>query len=181
HNPEILALLRDNGCVSITMGVQSGSDHILRDVFNRPTRLKRVIEAGQEIVDAGIPGSFDLIPVTGFETEQDLRDTFTFLLDFPRELKLQVVNEMIYLPTYGITRSREQGTLASTRLPQALYDYYIRLFFLTRENLPRADMLRIADDPECRRNPVLLDNWLHGKTLLDRLIGQHGNTGKAGV
>jgi len=37
HTPELLAKLKDAGCVAVTMGVQSGSERVLKEHFNRPT------------------------------------------------------------------------------------------------------------------------------------------------
>ena len=49
HDRELLQKLKDAGCVAITMGVQSGSERILREYFNRPTKSERVIAAAEEI------------------------------------------------------------------------------------------------------------------------------------
>ncbi|HEY9036342.1 MAG TPA: radical SAM protein, partial [Pseudomonadales bacterium] len=63
HNPEILRLLVDAGCHAIAMGVQSGSERLLTEFFNRPTHFDRIIAAAQEIADSGIPAAtFDMIP-----------------------------------------------------------------------------------------------------------------------
>src|SRR6185369_10129915 len=58
---EDIELLKDAGCVSMTMGIQSGSPEILIQKFSRPVDQQRDIEAAQVIADAGIKGFFDLI------------------------------------------------------------------------------------------------------------------------
>src|SRR5690606_27313819 len=96
--------LADAGCISITMGVQTGSEKIL-DHYNRPTKIRRVIEAGKEIVAAGIEGTFDLITKGPYDTEQDLWDTFEFMLEFPPEIKVISFGHMSLFPTYALTRA----------------------------------------------------------------------------
>ncbi len=104
--PELLQQLKDAGMISITMGVQSGSSRILEQHFNRPTDTARVLEAAQEIVDLGpeVKGFFDLITKVPFETEEDLRATFNFMLALPVEFKTMGFGEMTNFPTYDFTR-----------------------------------------------------------------------------
>ncbi len=169
HNRELLQLLKDSGCLSITMGVQSGSERILKDYYNRPTKIRRVIEAGQEIVDVGITGFFDLITISEFDTEEDLRATFDFLTEFPKELKCQGYGEMIGFPSYKYTRMSEENQASkddpnritiSEALPRSLYDYYHKLYRLTRTDLPVEKIRELGEKLEYRQNPDLLDPYL---------------------
>lgn len=172
HTRELLQKLKDAGCTSITMGVQSGSERILREYYNRPTKMSRVIEAGQEIVDVGLTAFFDLITINEFDTEEDLRNTFEFLLEFPREIRCQAYGEMIGFPTYSFTRMSEENAKAaadpnaiavSQGLPRATYDYYHRLFRLTRTEMPTEQMREIGEDPQYRENPELIDKYLESR------------------
>lgn len=175
HNRELLQLLKDSGCMSITMGVQSGSERILRDYYNRPTKIRRVIEAGKEIVEVGIQGYFDLITISEFDKEEDLRATFDFLTEFPKELKCQGYGEMIGFPTYSYTRMSEDNQRSnldsnniatSERLPRKIYDYYHRLYRLTRTDMPVEMIREIGLNPEYRTSPELMDPYLDKERYL---------------
>lgn len=167
HNPEMLKLLKDNGCHSMTMGVQTGSERLLRDVYNRPTKIKRVIEAAQEMVDAGIIGFFDLITIGPMDTMQDLHETFEFLLQFPKQMKNVGFGHMALLPQYHLTdmvptnERPADGFLCSTRIERKVYDYYHRLYRLTRTDMPTEQIRNIAADPQYRENPKLLDQFFN--------------------
>ena len=182
HDPALLQLLKDAGMISITMGVQSGSARILETHFNRPTDTARVLEAAQEIVDLGpdVKGFFDLITKVPFETEEDLRATFNFMLALPVEFKTMGFGEMTNFPTYEFTRQVDEqqkmvangGIIAShsnalMQTPtQQDYDYYHKLYLLTRTNMPREQVKAIGDDPQYRANPELLDSMINNDTFM---------------
>jgi anaerobic magnesium-protoporphyrin IX monomethyl ester cyclase len=172
HTPELLQQLKDAGMISITMGVQSGSSRILSEYFNRPTERARVLEAAQEIVDLGpdVKGFFDLITKVPFETEQDLRDTFNFLVELPVEFKTMGFGEMTNFPTYDFTRQTdEQADLIASQgaaLTQEDYDYYHKLYLLTRTDMPRDQVRGIGEDPRYRTDPQLLDQLINNDTYM---------------
>lgn len=174
HNPELLKALKDAGCNSITMGVQSGSPRVLSEYFNRPTKPERVIAAAQEILDAGIAGKFDLITKNEVETEADLRQTFEFLLRFPKEMKTFGFMEMMSFPTYGYTQTVANISASGKQLPNASlsdddYAYYHKLFALTRTDMPEKELRALADDPKTREKHQILDEYLDGRDFLKDL------------
>jgi hypothetical protein len=174
---EDLDLLRDAGCVSMTMGVQSGSEEILKERFNRPVDQQRAIEAAQTIIDAGIEGFFDLITKVQFEREEDLRETFEFLLKLPREMKSVGFGAMTMFPTYGYTTQVAQED-AAISVSERDYAYYHKLYLLTRTALPRPLVKAVGRLPLFRRFPSLIDPLLPKALpaffLVDRDDGRAG-------
>lgn len=167
HDPAMLQMLKDAGMISITMGVQSGSARILKEHFNRPTDTARVLEAAQEIVDLGpdVKGFFDLISKVPFEKEEDLRATFDFMLELPKEFRTVGFGEMTNFPTYDFTEQVEQqAVIARQQAPtEEDYDYYHKLYLLTRGPLPAEEVRRIGNDPKYRANHHLLDPLLRNE------------------
>lgn len=178
HDLELLQLLKECGCNSLTMGIQSGSARLLEDVYNRPTPLNRVLEASQEIVDAGIIGYFDLISKSEFETEADLRATFEFLVDLAPELIYGGAAEMRSYPTYSYTeqvKEAKAGNIISTTsaVSDKTYDYYHNLYWVARNpHISRAEKFAIADDPAFREHPDLLDAYIFGRRTIHETIFQ---------
>jgi radical SAM superfamily enzyme YgiQ (UPF0313 family) len=156
---EDLDLLRDAGCTSMTMGIQSGSARILEEKFNRPVDQQRAMDAAQLIVDSGIEGFFDLITKVQFESEQDLRDTFNFLLDLPKGMKTVGFGNMTMFPNYGYTRQVDDEKAAVT-VSDRHYSYYHKLYLLTRTELPRFVIKAVANIPLFRLYPNLIDPLL---------------------
>ena len=175
HNKKILALLKDTGCHAITMGVQSGSYRILTEVYNRPTKIGRVTQAAMEIVESGIPAAtFDLIPQTEFDKEDDLRETLELLLELPKEMDSTFYNIMAYFPNYPIQEKfQDQQLLASSeRLTEDTYLYYFKLFGLTRTAMPMEQIRTIAQDPQYRQNHDLLNHLLDDANIQKPNYGQ---------
>lgn len=162
HTPALLKKLKDAGMVSVTMGVQSGSERILKEHFNRPTAAKRVVEAAQEIVDLGpeVKGFFDLITKVAFETEEDLKSTFELMLALPKEFKTVGFGEMTSFPTYGFSEDVDKNPSLiakhNAEMTEKLYDYYHKLYFLTRGPLPADEIRAISEDPKYKDDPSLL-------------------------
>lgn len=163
HNPKILSLLEQAGCHAITMGVQSGSQRILTEVYDRPTRVGRVVKAAEEIAASGIPAAtFDVIPQTEFDTEADLKETLEVMLQIPKGIDSTFYNKMAYFPNYPIQdKFKDANLLArSDALTEDDYLYYFKLYDLTRSNLSIEQIRAIANDPKYRRDHNLLNPLL---------------------
>lgn len=175
HNAKMLAMLNDAGCHAITMGVQSGSYRILKEVYDRPTKIGRVVRAAQEIVESGIPAAtFDLIPQTEFDQEDDLKQTLELLLEIPKEMDSTFYNIMAYFPNYPIQEKfRDEILLASSdRLTEDTYLYYFKLFGLTRTAMPMEQVRELALDPQYRLNHDLLNPMLDDANMLKPNYGE---------
>jgi len=155
---EEILMLKDAGLSAITIGIQSGSDQVLKE-YNRPIPAQMSIEAARTLIECGVDAFFDLITQSEVETEETCRETFEFLLEFPREMKTVGFYPMTQFPTYGYTervKSRRQRAALSAED----YEYWHRMYFLTRTELPREEVRRIAASPEVRRHPSTIDYLL---------------------
>jgi radical SAM superfamily enzyme YgiQ (UPF0313 family) len=154
-------LLKDAGLRSITMGIQTGSDRVLREDFKRPVAKAKALEAARTIIACGVECYFDLISKVHLEREEDCRETFEFLLEFPQEMKCIGFGAMVPFPKFGYTERVEarQGGL-SLVLSQHEYDYYHRLYYLTRTMLPRRLVRALGRSRLVRRFPRLVDPLL---------------------
>ncbi|TNF33888.1 MAG: B12-binding domain-containing radical SAM protein [Gammaproteobacteria bacterium] len=167
HTLDLLKYLKEHGCVSVGMGIQTGSERLLKAHYNRPTEKQRIIKACQEIVEAGLEGVFDIISKGPFDTEQDLRDTFELMLELPQELRCMGYGTMSLTPTISLRRQTEEAGLIAnnvygydTPLPDSLYDYYHKLFHLTRTNIDRDYLREIADDPRHKEDQSFLQQLI---------------------
>jgi radical SAM superfamily enzyme YgiQ (UPF0313 family) len=171
HTRELLERLKDAGCRSMSMGVQSGSKRLL-EVFNRKGTRDRVAKSAQEIVEVGIKGTLDLIPSTVFDTEDDLRETLDLLLEIPHELDASFYNEMVYFPNYPISRRKADEGIpdGASAVDRDTFYFYLKLYNLTRTSMPRDEVRRLARDPETRAHHSRLNPLLNDDPVLKKWL-----------
>ncbi len=94
--PDMLELMREAGCYSLSVGIESGSQRVL-DFTKRDTPLKMIEEKVDMITNAGIEtvGFF----ILGFPTEKSHEIEQT--IDFSLSLNLERANFMNYHPFPG--------------------------------------------------------------------------------
>jgi radical SAM superfamily enzyme YgiQ (UPF0313 family) len=143
------------------MGIQSGSEEMLHH-FHRPVPKQKAIDSAKIIVDCGVEGYFDLITKVHFEKEEHLRQTFDFLVEFPREFKCVGFGAMVSFPKFGYTEQVEQEG-ARLAVSDEDYFYYHKLYYLTRTKLPRWLVRAIGKSRLVRRYPSLIDRLLPAK------------------
>lgn len=162
--PDVLAKLKDAGCRTITMGIQSGSERILHDIFDRRTKQKQVLDSAKVLIESGIPfAHVDLIPKTAFDTIEDLEDTLQLLINLPQQLSPTFFNELAIYPNYPIHKKLQEHNVIGTSnaLPESTYIYYFKLMTLTRyEKFSKEFILELHSNPIYRENHSLLNQYL---------------------
>ena len=98
-------------------------------------------------------------------------------MEFPKELKCVAFGEMISFPTYSFSVMSEQNQIAKKdpnriavavadqQPSQEVYDYYHRLYRLTRTKLPVDTIREIGRDIRYRRDPKLIDPFLNPEKI----------------
>lgn len=174
--PEILELLYDAGLRYLGMGIQSGSERVRTEVFNRPSKTGTIIEAGQNFSQFDIHPEYDLICDNPFENEADYLETLEVMLGLPRPFSVYQ-HSLSYFPNYPLTRKAiEEGHIQPTdvehhtgkgylqwhdefsrnRRPEHIF--WVTIFYLTQFALmPRALVRALANSRFFRRHPVLLN------------------------
>jgi hypothetical protein len=106
-----------------------------------------------------------------FETEDDLRETFDFLLELPVEFKTLGFGEMTNFPTYDFTSDVEKNAALinnnQRQVTEELYDYYNKLYLITRTPMPREEVRAIGNDPQYRAHPERLNQFINNETYFN--------------
>jgi len=154
---ETFRILRDCGLKCLTCGIQTGSQRVLRELFNRPTSREKILESGRMFKRLGIDCYYDLITGIPGETEEDCRETLELLLAMPRPFKIMLgINELVLYPSYELTRIIEERNLKGKR-DGKLTAFYNRLFLMCETRIPRFAIRAMSRIEFLKNHPRLLE------------------------
>jgi radical SAM superfamily enzyme YgiQ (UPF0313 family) len=148
---EKIAILLGGGLNRVRMGVQSGSDKILK-FYKRPNRagfVKQAIDTLGEFSDRMMPPTYDMIFDNPIETVDDIGATLRLIYDMPRPFTLNIFS-LRYIPNTELGRQlasvevEVEGidksymtvkptfanvlmyTVALVKIPRPLFEYLLR-------------------------------------------------------
>lgn len=85
------------GIKTIVFGIQTGSDYIRNEIYERPGTNEEVISLASEINKYGVKIIYDLILDNDFETEETLKECITLLLKLPKPVIFIHIHFNIFL------------------------------------------------------------------------------------
>jgi radical SAM superfamily enzyme YgiQ (UPF0313 family) len=172
YNDKKLEILIDAGLVGIQMGVQSGSQRVLDEVFNRNIPVKKTIEVVKKLEKRyytnGLELYLDFITDNPFETQDDIIETYKYIVGLSHNTRLNIFALTFFPGTPIYERALKEGivepfgktTFRSYRVRKVLFQQnyatflivLIRMLQLTviRKYLPRKLLLSLAS-PFLRR------------------------------
>lgn len=92
-----IALLKDAGCVAAGMGIESGSDYILKKVYNRNTSKKTTLKAFEIMHKYGLRTSANIIIGAPHESRKEVFES----IEFTRECQPSTISLAILIPYRG--------------------------------------------------------------------------------
>lgn len=169
-NKEILQLLKDAGLERVEVGVQSGSERIRKEYFERPVSDKRLLQNSWLLKQMGIVPFYDFIVDNPFETEEDRRKGLDFLLKFPRPFHLHVFS-LIYFPNTVISkRALSAHLISEDQIEGNAEQTFEQMFVTLRYPRPKVDQFWISLYSLASKSfmPKALIRWLCRRRLLNK-------------
>lgn len=99
---EMLGIVKKAGVQAVRIGVQSGSEYIRRDIFNRKDTLEQILEVSWMIKKHGIVGHYDFIIENPYDSSDTLRETRKFIHRLPQNSTINKF-ELRYWPKTPLT------------------------------------------------------------------------------
>ena len=184
---DTLEKLVDAGLIEVTMGIQSGSEHIRRDIFHRYESQDDIVESTRMIREAGVFwASYDFMLQHPFESIEDLKETYFLVkkLHLPFELQLHGLN---FLPgTDIVSMAIEQGIVTESRMNEIMYAPMSEQFqaYWKQENDPESQawyqMITCLQYPDLRKQVEQFeDDPMNHKAQLEVLYQKAQKKAKA--
>jgi len=101
-NEEKIKMLKSAGLVEITMGLQSGSQRIRNEIYNRKDKNEMILKENALLSKYNIMTSYDLIIRNPWEAEKDLDESLDLINELKRPYWMKVYT-LAYYPNHPIS------------------------------------------------------------------------------
>lgn len=138
---EKIFLLRDAGLSWVIMGVQSGSDRINFEVFNRRVHFSSVLKAAEMIAETKAAAYYEMITDNPYETEEDRIETVNSISKIRRPYAISL-SHLTFFPGTPLTKKAIEDGIADPDSYLTRYmvnidrTYFNKLLYMT-PYLPR--------------------------------------------
>jgi radical SAM superfamily enzyme YgiQ (UPF0313 family) len=107
-NQDKIRSLKDAGLAWISIGIQSGSDRVCKEVYKRKTSKIDVLRAANIINKFDVGVYYDVILDNPFETTADRIETIKVLMEIPRPFHAQFFSLTFYFGTELYERAQKE-------------------------------------------------------------------------
>lgn len=162
---KILSLLKECGMFNVTMGIQSGSEYILKHIFKRNTPIEKIVNALEILDNLQLPmrPRYDIISNNPFESEEDCRQTLKLLMKITKPADFGIT-KLSFIPGTKITEISGRKKIDKER--QRMYSFWNTLYLLNQYRyFPNWLIKALSKSYFLRKYPALLKPLLIIKFL----------------
>ncbi len=131
-----LAIMKSAGLAWISIGLQSGSERVCRDVYKRRSTRQNFLKAARAIKQLDLAAFYDVILDNPFETDEDLMETVQTLMETPKPFYTQFFSLSLYPATELREIALSEGFLRE--------DEYKTKDYLLYKKTPLNNLVRLA-------------------------------------
>ena len=130
-----IKLLKSTGLAWIFLGLQSGSDHICHEVYQRLSGKREFLQAAGAIKKQDLAAVYDVILDSPFESDEDRIETVRTLMDTPKPFYTQFFSLSLYPGTELRRRALEEGLIKGDEYQSKDYLLYSKTIINTLTRL----------------------------------------------
>ncbi|MBW2989045.1 B12-binding domain-containing radical SAM protein [Candidatus Woesearchaeota archaeon] len=153
---EKIKFLKEAGLSWISLGLQSGSDHVCREIFNRMSFKEDFLRAARIIKDNKIAGFYDVILDTPFERDKDKIETIKTFMETPKPFIPVFYSLTLYAGTKLYERVKGEAS-------HNMDDYLKKDYMVYRKGLFN-EMIRLSATLTKNQMQVLLSLYNDGES-----------------
>jgi radical SAM superfamily enzyme YgiQ (UPF0313 family) len=148
----VIELLRDAGLSTTIIGIQSGSQRVLKKIYNRNTSIHYIMKSLKTISNISPEIMIDLITNNPLENEEDCKITLEMLLKISTYGKFVCdISKLSIFPNYDIAWLFKEKNIIP-RIDKMykfdkskLHSFYTKLYLLTQSKLPRNWIRKLSE------------------------------------
>lgn len=133
---EKLKILKSAGLAWISLGLQSGSDRVCKEIYKRKSLKADFLKAVKTVKDYNIAPVYDVILDNPFETKEDKLETIQTLIKTPKPYYIQFFSLTLYLGTGLYEKTKKE-------FPEHIEGFLKKDYNLYTKDILN-DMIRIA-------------------------------------
>jgi radical SAM superfamily enzyme YgiQ (UPF0313 family) len=178
-------VLKDMGLYEVNMGIQSGSERIRKEIYNRHESNEQIINSIKIFNRYKIRVTCDLILGNPYETEIDKKENLKLLMKVPKPIIL-LTYTLLFFPNKFTERALADGLIGEKNLEEnndrridkwhKKFDsglsntdlFWNTLYYLTSKGYSAKFINKIYNSKSLRTNPkvlVLLVKWIEKKNV----------------
>ncbi|MBF0434561.1 MAG: cobalamin-dependent protein [Magnetococcales bacterium] len=109
---EKISVLKTAGLSWVLIGLQSGSDRIVKDVYKRKSLSKHFLKASSIIHHSGVAACYDIIMDNPYETDEDRWETVYLLMQLPKPFFVDFFSLNFYRGTEIYIQAVKDGLIS---------------------------------------------------------------------
>lgn len=111
---EVIRKLKSYGLERVGLGIQSGSQRVRYEIFNRYVSDEKILEVARIFKKFKVAPTYDIILDNPYETESDTKDSINLLLKIKRPYHLNVFS-LVNLPKTDLTERMIRDNITSKK------------------------------------------------------------------
>lgn len=123
---DTLKMLKTAGLTHGRVGLQSGCEHIRKNLYKRNHSNEKTIELANMFHKMGIRLTFDIIVNNPYETEEYLSEALKFYLQIPKPFELNM-HSLVYFPKTDLTNMALRDGIIKKEDVEGIADEALRL------------------------------------------------------
>lgn len=137
ETPSVIDILRDVGCDTIVLGIETGNETFRRRIAERNLKNEQILRLAAQLQRANIKLKTTNMVGLPLETQELVKETF----NLNAQLKPEVIKVRVYYPVPGTSLyhyCRQQKYLKTDSLPVRPYESVLALPFMSAESIKTA-------------------------------------------
>jgi anaerobic magnesium-protoporphyrin IX monomethyl ester cyclase len=174
----ILAVLKDAGLNYCCLALESGSERVNKQVFDRVYDRELFLHTADVCKRLRLPFYTDVITYNPYENEEDLRQTLDVLVEIGGGFDM-CINKLFVLPgTKMAQQMKVDGMVAGDNSRDRMFNYYCRLFWIASMTSRARPLVNAIErvgvfkrKPELL-NPLFVEAGLHPLRWTTTVVGK---------